>query len=148
VAFSITQLIEERQDDQYALHKNYINPSMTRVLGIIGFNKKYVRGKGAYLWDIEGNRYLDLLAEVSDRPRVRFHIPHTVALVWAYVDVALTRLIPNHIPTVTPETACLSRNYEYFDSGKAVRELGLPQTPAREALRKAVEWYRANGYAP
>jgi len=62
MAFSITQLIEERQDDQYALHKSYINPSMTRVLGIIGFNKKYVRGKGAYLWDIEGNRYLDLLA--------------------------------------------------------------------------------------
>jgi len=62
MAFSITQLIEERQDDQYALHKSYINPSLTRVLGIIGFNKKYVRGKGAYLWDIEGNRYLDLLA--------------------------------------------------------------------------------------
>lgn len=91
---------------------------------------------------------LDLLAEVSDRPRVRFRIPHAVALVWAYVDVALTRLIPNHIPTATPETVRLSRSYEYFDSGKAVRELGLPQTPAREALRKAVEWYRANGYAP
>jgi len=29
-----------------------------------------------------------------------------------------------------------------------VRELGLPQTPARVALRKAVEWYRAHGYAP
>lgn len=91
---------------------------------------------------------LDLLAEVSGRPRVRFRIPYAVALVWAYVDVALTRLIPNYIPTATPETVRLSRNYEYFDSGKAVRELGLPQTPAREALRKAVEWYRANGYAP
>jgi dihydroflavonol-4-reductase len=42
----------------------------------------------------------------------------------------------------------LSRRYEFFDPGKAVRELGLPQTPAREALRRAVEWYRVNGYAP
>ena len=32
--------------------------------------------------------------------------------------------------------------------GKAVRELGLPQTPPREGLRKAVAWYRAHGYAP
>jgi dihydroflavonol-4-reductase len=27
-----------------------------------------------------------------------------------------------------------------------VRELGLPQTPVAEALRRAVEWFRANGY--
>jgi len=62
MTFSIAQLIEERQDEQYALHRQYINPSMTRVLGIIGFDKPYVRGEGAYLWDVEGNRYLDLLA--------------------------------------------------------------------------------------
>ena len=37
---------------------------------------------------------------------------------------------------------------EFFDPAKAVRELGLPQTPPREALRKAVAWYRAHGYAP
>jgi len=91
---------------------------------------------------------LDILAEVSGRPPVRIRIPHTVALAWAYVDVALARLNPRHIPSATPETARLSRLHEYFDSSKAVRELGLPQTPAREALRKAVEWYRANGYAP
>ncbi len=91
---------------------------------------------------------LDILAEVSGHPPVRIRIPHAVALAWAYVDVALARLNPHHIPTATPDTARLSRMYEYFDSSKAVRALGLPQTPAREALRKAVEWYRTNGYAP
>jgi len=34
----------------------------------------------------------------------------------------------------------------YFDPSKAVRELGFPQTPARDALAKAVEWFRENGY--
>ena len=34
----------------------------------------------------------------------------------------------------------------FFNPGKAVRELGLPQTPVREALRKAVDWYLLNGY--
>lgn len=90
---------------------------------------------------------LDLLAEVSDLPRVRLRIPHTIALAWAYVDVAMAKFNPDHVPTATPEKVRISQRGEPFDSTKAVRELGFPQTPAREALRKAVEWYRANGYA-
>ena len=90
---------------------------------------------------------LDLLAEIAGRPRVRLRIPHSVALAWSYVDVALGRLNARHTPSATPEKVQLSRRYEFFDSGKAVRELGLAQTPAREALRKAVGWYRAYGYA-
>jgi dihydroflavonol-4-reductase len=91
---------------------------------------------------------LDLLAEISGRPQVRLRIPHWVAQGWAYVDVALAKLNPRRIPAATPEKVRLSRRYEFFDPGKAVRELGLPQAPARVALRKAVEWYRSNRYAP
>ena len=91
---------------------------------------------------------LDILADVSGRAPVRLHIPHWIAMGWAYLDVTLSRLNPRHTPTATPEKVRLSRRYEYFDPAKAVRELGLPQTPARESLRKAVEWYRAHGYAP
>lgn len=91
---------------------------------------------------------LDLLAEVSGRPPVRLRIPHWVAQCWAYVDVTLARLNPKRTPAATPDKVRLSRRYEFFNPGKAVRELGLPQTPARVALRKAVEWYRAHGYAP
>jgi dihydroflavonol-4-reductase len=91
-------------------------------------------------------RVLDLLAEVSGGPRVRLRVPHGVALGWGYLDVAAARLFPRHTPTATPEKVRQSRWPQYFDSGKAIRELGLPQTPARATLRKAVEWYRANGY--
>lgn len=90
---------------------------------------------------------LEILAEVSGRPSVRVRMPHAVALAWAYVDVALGRLNPRHIPAATPDTVRISMRGERFDSTRAVRELGFPQTPAREALRKAVQWYRANGYA-
>ena len=90
---------------------------------------------------------LDLLAEASGRPRVRLHIPHWVAQSWSYVDVTVAKLT-RRTPAATPEKVRLSRRYEFFDPARAVRELGLPQTPARVALRKAVEWYRANGYAP
>ena len=91
---------------------------------------------------------LDILAEVSGRPPVRLRIPYPVALGWAYVDVALARLIPGRVPSATPEKVRISRQPEYYDSSKAMRELGYRPRPAREALRKAVEWYRAHGYAP
>jgi ornithine--oxo-acid transaminase len=65
VAFTIAELIEKRQSEQYALHTKYINSGLARVQGIIGFDKIYTRGEGAYLWDAEGNRYLDLLAGYS-----------------------------------------------------------------------------------
>jgi dihydroflavonol-4-reductase len=92
------------------------------------------------------NQILDLLAEISGRPPVRLHVPHWVAQGWAYVDVTLARLNPRRIPAATPDKVRLSRRYEFFDSGRAVRELGLPQTPAHVALSKAVEWYVSRGY--
>jgi dihydroflavonol-4-reductase len=89
---------------------------------------------------------LDLLAQVSGLPEVRLRIPHFVALSWSYLDVLFSRLIPGRVPAATPEKVRLSYRYEFFNPARAVNELGLPQTPARTALGKAVEWYRANGY--
>ncbi len=93
-------------------------------------------------------QFLDLLAEVSGRPPARVRIPHAVALAWSYVEVSWARLNPRHIPSATPEKVRLSRRYEFFDPAKAIRELGLPQTPVRQALERAVAWYRSHGYAP
>ena len=91
---------------------------------------------------------LDILAEVAGLRPVRIRIPRGVAFTWAYVDVSLARLSRTHVPTATPDAVRISRNYEFFSSDKAMRELGFPRSSARDALRKAVEWYRANGYAP
>ena len=93
-------------------------------------------------------RMLDILSEVSGLPPVRWRIPHALALAWGYVDVSLAAVDRRRVPVATPTSARLSRRRESFSSAKAVRELGFPQTPAREALHKAVEWYRANGYTP
>jgi dihydroflavonol-4-reductase len=89
---------------------------------------------------------LDLLSEVSGRPQVRARIPRAVALGWAYLDTGLARLNPKHVPAATPDAVHVSTKKEYFSSAKAIRELSYSFIPAREALRKAVEWYRLNGY--
>ncbi|HZL35220.1 MAG TPA: aspartate aminotransferase family protein [Tepidisphaeraceae bacterium] len=53
--------LEQHRGREYDLHLEHINPAFVKMLRTIGFDKGYVRGEGAYLWDKEGNKYLDLL---------------------------------------------------------------------------------------
>jgi len=43
------------------IHRRAVNPQFVRLLETIGFDKSWARGQGAYLYDAEGNRYLDML---------------------------------------------------------------------------------------
>src|ERR1700722_20060446 len=58
----LKSLLARERDHLVSLSEEHINPSMCRVLGLLGFNKRYTRGKGAYLFDEAGNRYLDCLS--------------------------------------------------------------------------------------
>ena len=62
MSFDIDSLFAEADADRYALHARYLNEQMVRVLRTIGFDRAYQRGKGQYLYDREGLRYLDLLS--------------------------------------------------------------------------------------
>src|SRR5438874_13339474 len=53
--------IKQHEGRAYDLHCEHISPVFVKMLRTIGFDKAYVRGQGAYLWDAEGNKYLDLL---------------------------------------------------------------------------------------
>src|SRR6266436_5440815 len=57
----LSSYMEENHGRQYDLHESHINPAFVKMLKTIGFDKGYVRGEGCYLWDEEGNKYLDLL---------------------------------------------------------------------------------------
>ena len=50
-------------------------------------------------------------------------------------------------PRVSLTAVRMSRKHMYFTAAKAVRELGLPQTDVREALRDATDWFVEHGYA-
>lgn len=58
----ILDLIAERRSEKYDLHARYLNPQIVRVLKTIGFDVSYTEARGQYLFDAEGNRYLDLLS--------------------------------------------------------------------------------------
>lgn len=60
--FDIRKLVETRWGENYSLHEQHVNPQFVRVLRTIGFDKIYQKAEGQYLYDSEGNRYLDFLS--------------------------------------------------------------------------------------
>jgi ornithine--oxo-acid transaminase len=59
---SILELLEERAGQNFSLHEQFLNTQMVRVLKTIGFDRRYVRASGPYLYDDRGEQYLDLLS--------------------------------------------------------------------------------------
>ena len=87
-----------------------------------------------------------MLAEITGLPAPRVRLPYTPILLAAYVNEALSR-VTSREPLIPLAGVQMARKFMFFDPSKAVSELGLPQSPVADALRKAVEWFRANGYA-
>lgn len=62
VNLDIHQLLAENEARNYELHEAHVNPQFAKALRLIGFNKCYTRASGSYLWDSDGEKYLDTLA--------------------------------------------------------------------------------------
>ena len=72
----LRELLDGRGDDLDRWART-INPQFGRVLRTIDFDRTWERAEGAYLWDAEGHRYLDMLGGFGmlnvgrNNPRVR-----------------------------------------------------------------------------
>jgi acetylornithine/succinyldiaminopimelate/putrescine aminotransferase len=55
-------LLADERGHLALLSEERINPALCKALKVLGYNKQYVRGKGAYLYDEAGNRYVDCLS--------------------------------------------------------------------------------------
>src|SRR3954465_489590 len=58
----IAALFETHESDRFDLHRRRLNEQMVRVLKTIGYDVGFCKGRGQYLFDREGTRYLDLLS--------------------------------------------------------------------------------------
>jgi ornithine--oxo-acid transaminase len=76
-ATGLRALLEQRAGEDYDTYARGINPQFIRVLRTIGFDRVWARGDGAYLYDADGNRFLDALGGFGmfnvgrNNPRVR-----------------------------------------------------------------------------
>jgi dihydroflavonol-4-reductase len=101
---------------------------------------------------ILGHRNLSLLeifrmlSTLTGVPAPRFRVPYVVAWTAAAAMEGLS-LITRRPPAVPLTAVRMSRKRMYFDATKAIKELGLPQTPAETALKDAVAWFTDRGYA-
>jgi dihydroflavonol-4-reductase len=101
---------------------------------------------------ILGNQNLSLsaifrmLAEITNIPAPKVRLPYWPILALSYLDEFWATHVSGRPPRMPVAGVKMAKKFMYFDSSKAVRELGLPQTPVRQALKEAVAWFREHGY--
>jgi ornithine--oxo-acid transaminase len=62
MGLDILSLFAEREAERYRLHTRHLNEQMVRVLKTIGYDVGFKSGRGQYLYDRDGTKYLDLLS--------------------------------------------------------------------------------------
>lgn len=90
--FDIKELIESRSRENYQLHDKYMNRTLATVLQTIGFDKCYKSAKGAYLYDFDGNEYLDFLTGYGVFGMGRNH-PTIAKAVKDAIDMDLSNMV-------------------------------------------------------
>jgi dihydroflavonol-4-reductase len=91
---------------------------------------------------------LDKLAAITGLPSPKLKLPYAVAYATGVVDTLVSGTIMRREPRVTLDSVRMGRKKMFITSAKAERELGWNPGPVDGALRRAVEWFQANGYAP
>ena len=90
---------------------------------------------------------LDKLGAISGLPSPKVKLPYFFAFAAGLVDETVSGRLLGREPRATVEAVRMGRKKMWASSDKAVRELGWRIVPVQDTLRRAVEWFRANGYA-
>ncbi len=105
--------------------------------------ERYILGHAGGNWTMK--EALEVLQEITGLPAPKMKVPYFVALAAAHVDETISKFTGK--PPKAPLAGVRMAKYKmFFNPVKAIRELGLPQTPPKQALADAVEWFRSNGY--
>jgi dihydroflavonol-4-reductase len=105
--------------------------------------ERYILGHAQGNWTLQ--EAFAVLEELTGVPAPTMRVPYWVALAFAHLDEAMSGVTSK--PPKAPLAGVRMAKYKmFFSPAKAIRELGLPQTPPRQALADAVEWFRANQY--
>jgi dihydroflavonol-4-reductase len=89
---------------------------------------------------------LDKLASITGLPSPSLRVPYLLALATGVVDEVVTGRILGREPRATIDAVRMGRKKMFVSCEKAERELGWKVVPVDDALRRAAEWFRANGY--
>jgi dihydroflavonol-4-reductase len=91
---------------------------------------------------------LDKMSAITGIPSPTVKIPFAVAATYAFFEEWITGRIRGKEPRATLEEVRMGRKKMYASSAHAQQELDFRIVPVYPAMRAAIEWFRANGYAP
>jgi dihydroflavonol-4-reductase len=91
---------------------------------------------------------LDKMSAITGIPSPTVKIPIPVAATYAFFEEWITGRIRGKEPRATLEEVRMGRKKMFASSARAQQELGFRIVPVYEAMRAAIDWFRANGYAP
>ena len=104
---------------------------------------RYILGNAEGNWTMQET--FATLEKITGIRAPRIKIPYGIALAAAHIN-GIAAFVTG-IPPRAPLAGVRMAKYKmWFNPNKAIQQLGLPQTPPREALADAVEWFRTNGY--
>jgi dihydroflavonol-4-reductase len=91
---------------------------------------------------------LDKMSAITGIPSPTMEVPHPVAMAFAFCEEIFTGRLRGREPRATVEAVRMGKKKMFASSAKAERELGFQIVPVYSALRAAIDWFRAHGYAP
>jgi len=91
---------------------------------------------------------LDRMSAITGLPSPKRKVPHAVAMTFALFDETITGKLRGKEPRATVEAVRMGKKMMFASSAKAERELGFKVLPVYPALRAAIDWFIAHGYAP
>lgn len=89
--------------------------------------------------------FFRLIGEVEGVEPPKLKLPYPLMLTIGYMFSFIASITKKE-PLITASMIKLTRKHACYDSSKDMNELGLPQTPIRTIIERAVNWYRENGY--
>lgn len=99
---------------------------------------------------ILGNKNMSLkeilltLEKITGLKAPSIKMPYWVAYAAGLACETVSNLITHKPPAVPLAGVKMAKYFMYFDSSKAVRELGLPQNAVEDALEQSVRWFQEN----
>jgi dihydroflavonol-4-reductase len=91
---------------------------------------------------------LDRMSAITGLPSPTMKVPNAVAMIFAFFDETITGKLRGKEPRATVEAVRMGKKMMFASSAKAEAELGFQVLPVYPALRAAIEWFIAHGYAP
>ena len=118
-----------------------IGHTLAAEKGVVG--ERYILGHAEGNWTLR--EAFAELADLTGIPAPKVQLPYFVPLLLAHVGETLAKFT-GRPPRAPLAGVRMARHKMFYNPAKAIRELGLPQTPPRTALAEAVEWFRQNDY--